>query len=159
VDVLDEAYSTDGDFPKHMTLFVEGDSYGWLKSEAGIHRFIRSSPFTRSSKIHTSFVGIQVYPTYEEKKTTSISSSDLKIETFRSSGPGGQHVNRTDSAVRITHIPTSISVSVLLIFESKSRYNPLDHRVRTRKSHCKLYKVNWKLFKSLKNTRSDMSNI
>lgn len=97
---------------KSVTLTVSGDySYGFLKAEAGIHRLVRISPFDGNSRRHTSFAAALVYPEIEEDLDVGIVADDLRIDTFRASGAGGQHVNKTSSAVRITHIPTNIVVS------------------------------------------------
>ncbi|MDY6820444.1 MAG: peptide chain release factor 2 [Deferribacterota bacterium] len=97
---------------KSITFNVYGPySYGYLKSESGVHRLVRLSPFDTNNKRHTSFASVFVLPDIEDTVEIDINESDLKIETFRSSGAGGQHVNKTDSAVRITHEPTGIVVS------------------------------------------------
>jgi len=97
---------------KSVTLEIRGDyAYGYLKSEHGVHRLVRLSPFNADHARHTSFVLIEVLPEAEEETDIKINPADLKIDTFRSSGPGGQHMQKTSSAVRITHLPTGLVVS------------------------------------------------
>jgi peptide chain release factor 2 len=96
---------------KSATIKVQGrDAYGWLKTESGVHRLVRISPFDASARRHTSFASVGVYPVIDDSIQVEILDKDLRIDTYRASGAGGQHVNRTDSAVRITHLPTNIVV-------------------------------------------------
>ncbi len=97
---------------KSATVKISGpNAYGWLKTEAGVHRLVRISPFDSAAKRHTSFASIWVFPVVDDKIEIDINPADVRTDTYRASGSGGQHVNKTDSAVRLTHIPTGIAVA------------------------------------------------
>ncbi len=111
VDFLEETAGDQAGI-KSVTLQIKGaNAYGWLKSEAGVHRLVRISPFDAAAKRHTSFASVWVYPVVDDTIVIDINPSDVRTDTYRASGSGGQHVNKTDSAVRLTHIPTGIAVA------------------------------------------------
>ncbi|WP_211490601.1 peptide chain release factor 2 [Francisella philomiragia] len=130
---------SDGDVAgiKGCTLKIEGEyAYGWLRTETGIHRLVRKSPFDSNSKRHTSFASVFISPEVDDDIDIEINPADLRVDTYRASGAGGQHVNKTDSAVRITHIPTNIVVQSQ---SDRSQHKNRDSAMKQLKS--KLYEM------------------
>ena len=111
VDLIEETAGETAGI-KSCTLQIKGpNAYGWLKTEAGVHRLVRISPFDSNAKRHTSFASVWVYPVVDDTIEIDINPADVRTDTYRASGAGGQHVNKTDSAVRLTHIPTGVAVA------------------------------------------------
>jgi peptide chain release factor 2 len=112
VEIIDESQGEEAGI-KSATLLIKGpNAYGWLKTESGVHRLVRISPYDSAARRHTSFSSVWVYPVIDDTIEVVINDKDVRVDTFRASGSGGQHVNKTDSAVRLTHIPTNIAVAV-----------------------------------------------
>ncbi|MEY8714175.1 peptide chain release factor 2 [Francisella philomiragia] len=144
---------SDGDVAgiKGCTLKIEGEyAYGWLRTETGIHRLVRKSPFDSNSKRHTSFASVFISPEVDDDIDIEINPADLRVDTYRASGAGGQHVNKTDSAVRITHIPTNIVVQSQ---SDRSQHKNRDSAMKQLKS--KLYEMELQKRNAEKNALED----
>lgn len=144
---------SDGDVAgiKGCTLKIEGEyAYGWLRTETGIHRLVRKSPFDSNSKRHTSFASVFISPEVDDDIDIEINPADLRVDTYRASGAGGQHVNKTDSAVRITHVPTNIVVQSQ---SDRSQHKNRDSAMKQLKS--KLYEMELQKRNAEKNALED----
>ena len=155
IELIDKLDGEEAGIKSATLKIIKQNSYGWLKSESGIHRLVRISPFNAAGKRHTSFASVWVYPEVDESIEVNINEAELRIDTYRSSGAGGQHVNTTDSAVRITHLPTQIVVQCQ---NNRSQFRNKEECYRMLKS--RLYELELsKRMQSINQQNNTKSNI
>ncbi len=140
VEVVEESEGEEAGI-KSTTLLIKGhNAYGWLKTEAGVHRLVRISPFDSNARRHTSFASVTVYPVVDDKIDIQINESDVRVDTMRSGGAGGQHVNKTESAVRLVHNPTGV-----MVVSEGSRSQHANRAVAWQMLRAKLYERELKI--------------
>lgn len=146
----------DGAGYKSVTIYIEGENaYGYLKGEMGVHRLVRISPFDANKRRHTSFASVEVMPEVEDDSEVVINPNDIRIDTFRSSGAGGQHINKTESAIRITHFPTGIVVTCQ---DERSQIKNRETAFKILRSNLAIIKEQEKL-QEAKNLKGDTKKI